>query len=75
MISALQDPSNPDQIILTATVTLYLSKVALSALSEEIEVAIRTQARQDLEGNEAVKKLIAEAATDKLLRMLKGEQI
>jgi hypothetical protein len=70
MVSALVDPQDPSRIILTATTTLYLQKVALAALSEEVEVAIRSQARKDLLENPQVKKLIAEAATQLLLKML-----
>lgn len=71
MIQVTQDPTDSNKVILSSTVTLFLDKLALSALSDEIERAIRAQAVKDLEGNEEVKKIIAAAATNKLLSMLK----
>ena len=70
MISASPDPLNPDRVVLTATVTLYLNKLVLSTLSDEIEKAVRAQAVKDLKGSPAVRKAIQEAATRKLLSML-----
>jgi hypothetical protein len=70
VVTLTQDPSNPDRLILTQTVTLYLDKVLLSSLSAEVEAAIRARAALDLKSNKAVKKQIAAAATAKLLGML-----
>lgn len=70
MIQLAVDPEHPERVILTSTVTLYLEKVALSALSDEIEKAIRAQAVKDLKGNPEVRRKIAEAAEWKLLQLL-----
>ena len=70
MISVTADPTNADRVVLTATVTMYLDKLVLKVCGEEIEAAIRTQAQKDLRTNPEAKKLIAEAATTKLLSML-----
>ena len=66
----MQDPTNPERLVLTQTATLYLDKVALSALGSEVEAAIRAQAAKDLQSNRVVKKAIAEAASKMLLKML-----
>lgn len=70
MIQLAVDPAHPERVILTSTVTLYLEKVALSALSDEIEKAIRAQAVKDLKGNPEVRRKIAEAAEARLLSLL-----
>jgi hypothetical protein len=70
VIVVTKDPSNPDRLILTQTVTLYLDRTLLETLSTEVEAAIRRQASTDLKKNPQVKKAIAEAATRKLLAML-----
>ncbi len=70
MIQLVSDPENPDRVILTATTTLYLDKLALAALSEEVDKAIRAQAIKDLRGNAEVRRKIAAAAEAKLLAML-----
>ena len=75
MIAIQQDPLNPDRLILTATVTLYLEQVMLRSLLSEIGDRIRFQARKDLKSNPEVKRKIAEAATTKLLKMLGVESI
>ncbi len=69
MIQLVSDPENPDRVILTATTTLYLDKLALAALSEEVDKAIRAQAIKDLRGNAEVRRKIAAAAEAKLLAM------
>jgi hypothetical protein len=70
MVTITADPTNPDRLIVTQTVTLYLDRVLLSSLSAEVEAAIRAQAVADLKSNSRVKKQIAAAATSKLLSML-----
>jgi len=70
MIQLTQDPTNPDRLILTAAVTLYLDRLLVSTLSAEVETAIREQAVRDLKSSRAVKKQIAEAATEHLLKLL-----
>ena len=73
MITITQDPHNPERLCLTATISVYLDKVLLETLSTEIEQAIRAQAIRDLRSSTAVKKVIAKAATSKLLQMLGAE--
>lgn len=73
MITLTQDPLNPDRLVLSATVTLYLDKLLLTTLSQEVDAAIREQAVKDLQHNRAVKRGIAKAATQKLLTMLGAE--
>jgi hypothetical protein len=70
MITITPDPSNPDRLCLTATVSIYLDKILLSTLSTEIESAIREQAIRDLRSSTAVKKVISKAATAHLLALL-----
>lgn len=70
MVTLTTDPTNPDRLVLTATVSVYLDKVLLQTLNEEVTQAIREQAIKDLRSNTAVKKVIARAATAKLLSML-----
>lgn len=73
MLTLTQDPQNPDRLVVTETVTLYLDKLLLETLSQELRLAIQEQARKDLKSSPAVRKLIARAATDKLLLMLGAE--
>ena len=70
MVTLTQDPNNPDKLILTQTVVLYLDKVLLTTLDAALASAIQEQAVKDLQHSTAVKKLIAKAATEKLLKML-----
>jgi hypothetical protein len=70
MLSFTQDPINPDKLFLTAAVTIYVDKLMVTTLSQELETAIRDAAIKDLLGNKEVKKLVAQAATQKLLSML-----
>lgn len=76
MVSIIADPKNPEKLILTATVSLYLDKVLLAALDEEIVKTIHDQAVKDISSNKAVKRVIAQAAQKKLLELLgvKAEQ-
>lgn len=70
MISITTDPTNPDRLILTQTVSLYLDRVLLSTLSAEVTEAIREQAAKDLKQSKPVRRAIAAAARAKLLGML-----
>jgi hypothetical protein len=70
MMGIITDPNNPNRLVLTATVTIYLDKLLGSILDDEIAKAIREQAVKDLQTNAEVKKAIAKAATEKLLQML-----
>jgi hypothetical protein len=70
VIQLAVDPSNPERVVLTSTVTLYLEKVALAALSDEVEKAIRAQAVADLRKNPEVRRKIAGAAEARLLSLL-----
>lgn len=70
MISITADPANPDKLILTAAVTLYLDRLLVATLNSEIKAAIHQQAAKDLKSNRAVKKEIAAASTRLLLGML-----
>ena len=71
MVSITSDPQNPDRLLVSATVQLWLDRVALAALSDEIEAAVRAQAAKDLADNAAVRELVASAATAMLLTKLK----
>lgn len=73
MISVTVDSQDPTKVILTSTVTLYLEKIALAALSDVIEAAIRKQAEEDIKTNETVQKKVSEAASALLLHLL-GER-
>jgi len=70
MISLIADANDPSKVTLTQTTTLYLDRLAVSVLSTEIESAILAQARKDLQGNRAVKRAIAAAATAHLMKLL-----
>ena len=70
MVSILKDPSNPDKLVLSVTATIYIDRIALEALTSEVEEAVRRQAIRDIKKNPKVQKAIAEAATRLLLGML-----
>jgi hypothetical protein len=74
MITITKDGANPDKFVVSQTIVMFLDKVMLSSLSDEIEKTIRAQAIKDLRHNPEVKKVIAEAATKKLLAMLGVEE-
>jgi hypothetical protein len=75
MIEIRPDPQNPERLILTATVTLFLEKTLLASLGKELEEAITEQAKKDLQ-SKALRKEIRQLATKKLVAMLeiKGEK-
>jgi hypothetical protein len=62
MINITADPQNPNKLVLTQTVTLYLDKLLTDILSEEVAIAIQTQAKKDLLHNKQIKKAISAAA-------------
>jgi hypothetical protein len=70
MITLVPDPSNPNRLTLTATVSIYLDKLLSDALSDEVSALVRQQARKDIQTNKAVKREIALAAQRLLLGML-----
>ena len=70
MITLTPDPQNPDRLLLTSTVSLYLDKLLVQTLDDVIAIQIKEQAAKDLQGNKQVKKVIAEAAQRKLLTLL-----
>jgi len=74
MVTLTPDPHNPDKLILTQTLTIYLDKILFETLDDEIRAAITAQAKKDLLHSSAVKKLIAVAATKKLLQMLEEKK-
>lgn len=70
MISLTVDPQNPDKLILSATVVMYLDRILVESLSDELEKGIREQAVKDIQKSRAVKRAVADAAQKKLLAML-----
>jgi hypothetical protein len=70
MVVITADPQNPEKLILSATVTLFIDRLLVETLSDELEAQIRSQAIKDLKRNKEVQKAVAEAATKKLLQML-----
>jgi hypothetical protein len=70
MISLQVDPANPGKLTLTATVSLYLDRCFVEALSDEVSAAIRRQAVRDIRKNPAVIKAISRAAQQLLLEKL-----
>lgn len=59
MVTLTPDPSDPARLILTQTVTVYLDRVLVETLNEELTRAVAEQAKKDLLSNSAVKKLVA----------------
>ena len=73
MISIQPDPSNPDRVIVTQTLTLYLDRVLLETLSSELAEAISAQAAADFR-KPAVRKELSRLATQHLAKMLGIEE-
>jgi uncharacterized membrane protein len=67
MVSITADPKNPDQIAVTASVTIFIDKILVHTLSAELATAIREAAIEDLKTNQVVRQLVAKAAVAKLL--------
>jgi hypothetical protein len=70
MITITPDPSSLSRLAVTQTITVYLDKLLTKNLLDEIAELVHKQAIKDLKSNPEVKKVIAEAATNKLLEML-----
>jgi hypothetical protein len=70
MVSITQDPLRPEKLALTITATLYLDRLLVETLNQEIEKAIREQAIRDLQENKEVKLAVFKAAQRKLLALL-----
>jgi hypothetical protein len=70
MIQIFQDPVNPEKFAVSATVTFWIDKILINTLSDELEKIIRAQAYKDLKSNLAVRKAVAEAASNLLLERL-----
>lgn len=70
MVSITQDPKNPNQLIVTQTVTIFLDKILVSSLSGELAEIVRQQAHKDLKKNKSVQQAVSQAASKKLLNML-----
>lgn len=70
MTTITADPNDPNKMVITQVVTLYLDRLVKDLLSQEVAALIREQARRDIRSNKAVKKVIQEAATKLLLEKL-----
>lgn len=73
MISITSDPKNPEQLIVTATVTMFINKVLIETLNDELKTTIREAAKEDLRSNQVVRQQIAKAAVAKLLAILESQ--
>jgi hypothetical protein len=72
MITLTQDPTNPNRLALTATVSFFIDKVLIDTLNDELVSAIREAAREDLKSNQVVRQQVAKAAVAKLLATVEG---
>lgn len=72
MVSIQGDPGDPTRVSLTVTVSLYIDRLLVETLSNELEQAIQSQAIKDIKRNKEVKRLVAEAASAKLLQILEA---
>lgn len=70
MVSITQDPKNPNKLVVTLAVTVFLDRILESSMSEELATIIRQQAHKDLKKNKVVQQAVSEAASKKLLSML-----
>lgn len=69
MITITPDPNNPEKLILTATTTLWLDRVLLESLSDEIGKAVRQKAIEDL-NTRGVQKELRNLVTQYLAKLL-----
>jgi hypothetical protein len=69
VISLTADPKDPNKIVLTATVSVFLDRVLVETLSDELIQAIREQAKLDM-SKPPIKRLVKKAAAKKLLTIL-----
>ena len=70
MVNIVPDPTDPNRLMLTVTASLFVDKILLTTLSEELEAAIRAQAKEDITSNKEVRTAVARAALARLLTML-----
>jgi hypothetical protein len=75
MVSLTPSPTDPSKAVLTVTITLYLDRLLSDVLSDEIAGQIREQATKDLRSNKQVRKMIQDAASEKLLSMLGAPEV
>lgn len=57
MVTIQPDPTNPDRLILTQTVQVFLDKVLLQTLNDELEQIISAKAREDFKKPSVVREL------------------
>jgi hypothetical protein len=69
LVTIQPDPANPDRLILTQTVQVFLDKVLLKALNEELEQIISAKAREDFKKPQ-VQKELRRLATNYLAKIL-----
>lgn len=72
MITLTQDPTNPNRLALTATVSFFIDKVLIDTLNDELVAAIREAAKEDLRTNQVVRQQVAKAAVAKLLATIES---
>lgn len=72
MITLTQDPTNPNRLALTATVSFFIDKVLIDTLNDELVSAIREAAKEDLRTNQVVRQQVAKAAVAKLLTTIES---
>lgn len=73
MVHIQPDPQNPDRLILTQTVQVFLDKLLLQTLGGEVEAAVKEKAREDFR-KPAVQKELRRLATAHLARILGIEE-
>lgn len=73
MVQITPDPLNPEKLILTATATLWLDKVLIETLSEELQRIVREKAIEDLKAP-GVQKELRRLATAHLAKLLGIEE-
>jgi hypothetical protein len=69
VVSITTDPDNPERLILSATVTLFLDRLLLTSLSDELQRIVREQAVKDLQA-QPVQKELRRLATAHLAKLL-----
>jgi hypothetical protein len=73
MITVTPDPTNPERLILTQTVQVFLDKVMLTTLNEELTKIIADTAKEDFK-KPAVQKELRRLATAHLAKLLGIEE-
>lgn len=69
MVDIRPDPANPERVVLTQTVTVFLDKVLLTTLSDELEKIIAEKAQEDFRKPGVLREL-RRLSTDHLAKML-----